>query len=322
MNILLTGGTGFLGSHVRGCMPAQVTGVMLVRAPTSDLVWGSDVCPDVCEWHPAVSKVDGIVHLAGSVVHTTDPDVVDTMRRTNVDGTMHMMQLARRYGCPILIASTSGVTACSATPATTPHDEYEYCSDTIRAFPYYQTKVESERKAVCYAQQYDIALTVLRFPMLIGPGERRPFRSLRTVDSLRRNSYPMLLRGGVSVVDVRDVAEQIAQCVEHWSTRVCNRIDCIQVVGANTTLHDMATRMASVQTGISPGNTYWSVPTAIAVHAADWLEWCGLSIGSVTPMNLRMGTMFWWCESSNTTVETRSLDTTLRDTLQYLRTCG
>ena len=296
---------------------------MMVRSPHKqpDYRWASEVCGDVCDWNPRLVRVDGIVHLAGVVAHTQDQLVVDAMRRTNVDGTMHMMRLAKRYGCPILIASTSGVVACSATPTIPPHDA-PYCTKDIENFPYYQTKVEAEQQAISFANEHGVQLIVLRFPMLIGPGEKHPLRSLRVINSLRRGSYPLLLNGGVSLVDVRDVAKQIVHCVQGWvdgNLIKAGVVSHLTVVGANTTLKDLATRMAAYY-DIPSGDAYWSVPTTIALRIADWLEWAGINFGAhVTPMNLRMGSLFWWCESQNSNFSPRDLNETLRDTIEYLQ---
>lgn len=264
--------------------------------------------------------VDGIVHLAGMVSHSKDGALVETMRRTNVEGTEVMVELAAKLGVPIAIASTSGVAACSWVPRVGEAAD-NYCDATVQDFPYYQSKIDAERLAFTIAEARGVALTAVRFPMLLGPGERTPLRSLRVVSGLLRGSFPMLTGGGMSMVDVRDVAAQFAALVEMWGRdhKGPSTTRTVQLCGQNCTFREFADELRAVRPYAPPAYT---VPPWLLRRVADVMEVLGVSFGSVTPMNLRMGSMFWWCRSSASAVPTRPMQATLRDTAQYLETLG
>ena len=121
--ILVTGGTGFLGSHLvsglarssRG--PAHDVRVLVQSTPPAwlrelgvEIVAGSVTKPD--DVARALDGVDRVYHLAGMVSHK--PSDGHKMYAVHVDGTRVLCEAAVRAGVErIVMSSTSGTIAAS-----------------------------------------------------------------------------------------------------------------------------------------------------------------------------------------------------------------
>jgi UDP-glucuronate decarboxylase len=174
--VLITGGAGFLGSHLCDrihaaghevvCLDNYFTGRRsniehLLHSHTFELVRH-----DVCE--PIVLEVDEIYHLAcpASPIHY-QRNPVRTIR-TCVQGTLNMLECAREVGARILIASTSEV---YGDPLVHPQPE-TYWGNVNPIGPracYDEGKRCAEALATSYAQQYGIAVRIARIFNTYGP---------------------------------------------------------------------------------------------------------------------------------------------------------
>jgi UDP-glucuronate decarboxylase len=174
--ILVTGGAGFIGSHLCErllkdghdvlCMDNLYTGS---RRNIEHLVPSSRfefVRHDVNESFNV--EVDQIFHLAcpASPVHY-QRNPVSTIR-TCVEGTLHALELARNVGARIFIASTSEV---YGDPLEHPQTERYWGNVNpigLRAC-YDEGKRCAEALAVSYAQQYGVSVRIARIFNTYGP---------------------------------------------------------------------------------------------------------------------------------------------------------
>jgi UDP-glucuronate decarboxylase len=174
--VLITGGAGFLGSHLCDrihseghevvCLDNYFTGRRsniehLLNSHTFELVRH-----DVCD--PIVLEVDEIYHLAcpASPIHY-QRNPVRTIR-TCVQGTLNMLECAREVGARILIASTSEV---YGDPLVHPQTE-AYWGNVNPIGPracYDEGKRCAEALAISYAQQYGIEVRIPRIFNTYGP---------------------------------------------------------------------------------------------------------------------------------------------------------
>jgi UDP-glucuronate decarboxylase len=176
LRILVTGGSGFLGSHLCERLVAQNNEVVCLdnfytgsRANIEHLLSHPHfevLRHDVQQ--PMTIEVDQIYHLAcpASPVHY-QRNPVRTIR-TAVEGTLNMLDVARECGARLLIASTSEV---YGDPTVHPQTE-DYWGNVNPIGPrscYDEGKRCAEALAVSYASQYDVVVRIARVFNTYGP---------------------------------------------------------------------------------------------------------------------------------------------------------
>jgi len=174
--ILVTGGAGFLGSHLCDkllalghevvCLDNFFTGRRQNIEPLLDSHRFELVRQDICD--PILFEVDEVYHLAcpASPVHY-QKNPVRTIR-TCVQGTLNMLDMCREVGARILIASTSEV---YGDPLTHPQVE-SYWGNVNPIGPracYDEGKRCAEALTVSYARQYGVPVRIARIFNTYGP---------------------------------------------------------------------------------------------------------------------------------------------------------
>jgi dihydroflavonol-4-reductase len=211
MRVLVTGGTGYVGCHTVAALAGQGHQVrLLVRArdrigPALDPlgVAGADVVVGDVTSAAAVEKAmlgcDAVVHAAA--VFSLDPRQAAVMQQANPAGAATVLEAAQRRGLdPIVYVSTMGVfvpvTGAMLT-ARTPVG--------AGIGPYTRSKIAAELVARGYQQAG--SPVVITYPAVVqGPHDPRLGDSVRFVRDLLRGRLPVLPRGRLSFVDVRDAA--------------------------------------------------------------------------------------------------------------------
>ena len=173
MRVLVTGAAGFVGQRLCRDLVADnisVRGLVrtTLRAPLLsgvELVYG-----DVTEEHAmrvAMDGIDAVVHLAARV-HVMRDNATDPLaefRRVNVAGTCTLARAARDAGVKHIVfaSSVKAVGEASTSPwrSTTPAHPID---------AYGISKLEAEGVLLAMQSPEDPTITVLRFPLLYGPG--------------------------------------------------------------------------------------------------------------------------------------------------------
>ncbi len=182
MRALITGGAGFIGSHLAEMLLAQghaVTAVdnlstgrranvaHLLDHPRFQMVYETVTHEAVMD--RLVSESDVIFHLAAAVgVELIVKDPVRTIE-TNLQGTEVALRLARRYGRKILIASTSEVYGKSAALPFREDADRVMGPTTKSRWSYAESKAIDEFLALAYHKQFDVPVVICRFFNTVGP---------------------------------------------------------------------------------------------------------------------------------------------------------
>ncbi len=333
--VLVTGATGFLGRHVLQALRAQEPETrlcVLVRNPAEwhaldwtaalgavDVIEGGVIGDDAWLRDPRLNGLGGILHLAAVVRHSRRAPA--DMFETNVQGLLRMVRLAGKHGCRIVFASSSGTVACFNRADKFALEDAPYVDQTVRNWPYYTSKIQAEKQARLLAAELGVSLTVVRPPVLLGPGDHK-FRSTGHVIKHLRRQFPFLIHGGMHFVDVRDVAAAIARALRHPAARP------VYHLGGTATSIEAFFKMVQDVSGVPaparviPQRLAWSL-AAVAEEAAARLPQQPKS-PLPDPVVIEMAGHWWGIQSRYAEAElgytSRPPYQTLADTVAWLRT--
>ena len=182
MNVLITGGAGFIGSHLSGAMMEAGHGVTVV----DDLSTGSlenirhladregfqfvrESVRNSDTMAVVVDRCDVIYHLAAAVgVQLIVDDPVHTIE-TNIHGSEVVLNLANKFGRKIFVASTSEVYGKSDKIPFNEDDESVLGPTRFTRWSYACSKMVDEFLALAYHDQYGLEAVIGRLFNTIGP---------------------------------------------------------------------------------------------------------------------------------------------------------
>ncbi len=180
---LITGGAGFIGSHLAEALLAEgwevwalddlSTGSLanverLRENPAFHLVVDSVLSPAVV--NELVHKVDVVYHLAAAVgVRLIVEQPVHTIV-TNLEGTEVVLDHCSRFGKRVLVASTSEVYGDPRTEEPFREDDRRvYGPTTQKRWLYADSKAMDEYLALAYHQERDLDCVIVRLFNTVGP---------------------------------------------------------------------------------------------------------------------------------------------------------
>ena len=186
MEILVTGGAGFIGSHLVERLLADGHGVAVIddfndfyapaiKRDNLAAVREGIVLHEIdLRQAEVVSRVvregrfDAIIHLAARAGVRPSIQQPRLYVETNVTGTLNLLEAARQHGVRrFVFASSSSVYGLCKNP---PFREDEPLPGTIS--PYAATKLAGEQLCSTYAHLYDMRTVCLRFFTVYGPRQR------------------------------------------------------------------------------------------------------------------------------------------------------
>ncbi len=233
MRYLITGGAGFIGSHLCELLLAQGHRVVAI----DDLSTGR--VENIAHLRPLphfqlvreniqneqvldrlTSESDVVVHLAAMVgVQRIVEDPVRTIR-TNIMGTEAVLGAAYRYGCKVLIASTSEVYGKGVRVPFTEDDDRLMGPTTRSRWAYAESKAVDEFLGLAYYHQFGLPVVVMRFFNTVGPRQTGRYGMVvpRFVRQALKNEPITVYGDGTQsrcFADVADVTRAAAALAEH-----------------------------------------------------------------------------------------------------------
>jgi UDP-glucose 4-epimerase len=183
MNILITGGAGFIGSHLTRLLLEQGHSVHIIdnlstghRGNITPLL-GDRCSLQVQEVGEALTNVnwlrgfDQVYHLAAAVgVKLIVDDPVHTIE-TNVLETARVLQAAAVHDIPVLITSSSEVYGKTDRVPFSEDDDVTYGSTIYSRWSYAATKALDEYLGLAYHRQRGLGVVVVRLFNTVGPGQ-------------------------------------------------------------------------------------------------------------------------------------------------------
>lgn len=182
MKILITGGAGFIGSHLVAELLGQghevhvldnfSTGSQdnLELHHSNPRLWlhDGDIL-DAAVLEPLVRDCDEIYHLAAAVgVRLILEKPVETIM-TNVRGTENVLEFARKYSRKVLIASTSEVYGKNKNGPLREDDDRILGSVMKQRWAYANTKTLDEFLALAYHREWGLPIVIVRLFNTVGP---------------------------------------------------------------------------------------------------------------------------------------------------------
>ena len=231
--ILVTGGAGFIGSHlceyllhnghtvvaIDDLSTGRLENIQHLRPlPSFQFVRETIMNNQVLD--RLTSEADIIIHLAAAVgVKLIVENPVRTIV-TNIMGTEAVLTTANRYGCKVLVASTSEVYGKGVKVPFTEDDDRLMGSTTHSRWAYATSKAVDEFLALAYHRQFGMPVVLMRFFNTVGPRQTGRYGMVvpRFVRQALRNEAITVYGDGRQTrcfADVADVTEAIFKLALH-----------------------------------------------------------------------------------------------------------
>jgi dihydroflavonol-4-reductase len=210
---LVTGATGFIGSHLVDLLLKQKYAVRVLLRKTSDTAWLQGlpleyVYGDLFDkdaLRRAVADVDYVYHSAG----VTKAKTAEEYFRGNTEGVKNMLDAVSRHNAGLKrFVQISSQTATGPSPGITPVTE-ETTPHPITT--YGRSKLKAEQ--VCAESQGTIPITIVRPPAVYGPRDKDIYEFFNTMS---KGLQPMvgLKEKFVSLIHVGDLVRGLVLAAE------------------------------------------------------------------------------------------------------------
>ncbi|HEU5367718.1 MAG TPA: hopanoid-associated sugar epimerase [Ktedonobacterales bacterium] len=315
--VLVTGATGFIGSHVaRQALNAGYEVRVLVRPAAAGQRRNPpdprcEVCPgdlgNAASLRRPLQGCDALIHVAADYrLWAPDPWAIYD---TNLIGTRSLLAEALRQGVQRVVY-TSSVAACGLPPDGAPGNEDTPIDEHHLAGAYKRSKYLAEREALRLAGE-GLPLVVVNPSTPVGPGDVKPTPTGRIIVDFLRGRLPAYVDTGLNLIAVEDCARGHMLALEQ------GRVGERYILGyRNLSLQDILSILAKLTDRAPPR---FKVPRWLAYAAAcvdELIEGRLLRRAPGIPMNgVRMSARCMYFDASKAVRELGLPQTPIEDAL-------
>jgi len=222
VKIVITGGSGFIGTHLSNYLKKDhdITVFDRNRPPNSEVNYVEGDITDSSQVEETLEGCEVVIHLAATVgVKITENDPILTLN-VNIFGTKNVLDACVQNGVQkIIFASSSEI---YGEPFKVPIDEI---SPLMPITNYGVSKIAAEEFIKAYSKVHGIKYSVLRFFNAYGPGQSTDFVIPEFVNNAI-NDKPITIHGsGLQVrafCHVDDISNGISLCIKKGDNEVFN----------------------------------------------------------------------------------------------------
>jgi dihydroflavonol-4-reductase len=264
MKTLVTGATGFLGSHVARQLAARGERVRVLVRPTSDTraIDGVEAerfigdLRDASSLDRALTGVTHVFHVAADYrLWARNPREI---YESNVTGTRNLLEAASRTGLEKFVYTSTVATIAVPRKDGLP-DESTRSSVEEMIGHYKRSKFEAERCAM-RAAEAGLPVVIVNPTTPVGPGDWKPTPTGKIIVDFLNGRMPGYVDTGLNFVPVEDCA------AGHLLAAESGRIGERYVLGGrNLTLKEMLDKLGAISGLPAPR---WKFPHALAYVAA------------------------------------------------------
>lgn len=210
MRTLVTGATGFVGSHVARQLVAAGNSVRVLVRPTSNLsaLEGAAVEPmegdlrDAASLGRAVQGVQHVYHVAADYrLWTKNPAEI---YESNVEGTRRLIEAAHSAGVARIVYTSTVATIAVPRHGALPNEETRTTLDEMIGH-YKRSKFLAEQVALEAAKE-GAPVIIVNPTAPVGPGDWKPTPTGRIILDFLKGKMPAYVDTGLNVAPVEDVA--------------------------------------------------------------------------------------------------------------------
>lgn len=173
--VLVTGGAGFIGSHlVENLLESGLDVVVLDNLSSGRRNWVPDGARliegdirDAAAWVRALDGVDRVAHLAAMARSGPSLTLIDDCQTANVDGTLLGLKLSNEIGVKKFVYSASSTHYGNQMPPQTVNTKPDLLN------PYGLTKHVGELWSLLFDRAYGLPVIALRYFNVYGPRQPR-----------------------------------------------------------------------------------------------------------------------------------------------------